>query len=119
MIDTLRSSLFTKKININLNENIKLKIFHITNFNERFNGRLHYNTSKRINNGFIKLGHNVFSISDRDIISNYKSLVDPSGKNILNKKIINACKNFNPVTIIMGHADSVKTETLDYLKNKK
>jgi glycosyltransferase involved in cell wall biosynthesis len=118
LFDTLRSSLLTKNININFNKNEKLKIFHITNFNERFNGRLHYNTSKRINNGLIKLGHNIFSISDRDIISNYKSLLDPSGKNILNNKIIESCKNFNPDTIIMGHADSVKTETLDYLKNK-
>jgi len=118
LIDTLRSSLFTKKININFNKNKKLKILYITNFNERFNGRLHYNTSKRINNGLIRLGHNVLSISDRDIISNYKNLVDPSGKNILNNKIIESCKNFNPDTILMGHADAVKTETLDYLKNK-
>ena len=118
MIDTLRSLLITKKININLNNIKKLKILYITNFNERFNGRLHYNTGKRIYNGLVKLGHNVFSISDRDIISNYKSLVDPSGKNILNYKIIESCKNFNPDTIIMGHADNVKKETLDYLKNK-
>ena len=118
LIDTLRSSLITKKVNINLNKNKKLKILYITNFNERFNGRLHYNTGKRIYNGLIKLGHNVFSMSDRDIISNYKNLVDPSGKNILNYKIIESCKNFNPDTIIMGHADSVKNETLDYLKNK-
>jgi glycosyltransferase involved in cell wall biosynthesis len=117
LIDTLRSSILSKKININFNKNKKLKILYITNFNERFNGRLHYNTGKRIYNGLIKLGHNVFSISDRDIVSNYKSLVDPSGKNILNNKIIESCKNFNPDTIIMGHADSVKTETLDYLKN--
>ena len=32
----------------------RLKILHITNFNERFDGRLHYNTSKRLNNGFYK-----------------------------------------------------------------
>ena len=118
MIDTLRSLLITKKININFNKIKKLKILYITNFNERFNGRLHYNTGKRIYNGLIKLGHNVFSMSDRDIISNYKSLADPSGKNILNYKIIESCKNFNPDTIIMGHADNVKKETLDYLKNK-
>ena len=118
MIDTLRSLLITKKININFNKIKRLKILYITNFNERFNGRLHYNTGKRIYNGLVKLGHNVFSISDRDIISNYKSLVDPSGKNILNYKIIESCKNFNPDTIIMGHADNVKKETLDYLKNK-
>ena len=118
LIDTLRSSLLEKKININFNKSKKLKIFYITNFNERFNGRLHYNTGKRINNGLIKLGHNVFSISDRDIISNYKNLMDPSGKKILNNKIIESCKNFNPDMIMMGHADNVKTETLDYLKNK-
>ncbi len=118
LIDDLRSSLFRKDIYINFNKDKKLKIFHITNFNERFDGRLHYNTGKRINNGFIKLGHNVFTLSDRDIISSYKSLLDPSGKNILNNKIIESCKNFNPDIIVMGHADNVKTDTLDYLKNK-
>ena len=45
---------------------------HITNFNERFDGRLHYNTGRRLNNGFIRNGHNVLSISDRDIIHNNK-----------------------------------------------
>ena len=118
LIDDLRTSLIVKKININHYTNKRLKIIYITNFNERFNGRLHYNTGKRINNGLIKLGHNVLTLSDRDIISNYKSLVDPSGKKILNDKIIESCKNFNPDIIIMGHADNVQTNTLDYLKNK-
>ena len=31
-----------------------LKIIHITNFNQRFNGRLHYNTGKRLQNGFVR-----------------------------------------------------------------
>ena len=118
LIDKIRNQLLPKKININLNINKNLKILHITNFNERFDGRLHYNTGKRINNGFIRLGHNVFNISDRDIISNYKSLRDPKGINTLNNKIITSCNNFNPDLIIMGHADSVKIETLEYLKNK-
>ena len=42
------------KSNQYLNVHIKnkpLKIMHITNFNERFNGRLHYNTGRRFNNG--------------------------------------------------------------------
>ena len=118
LIDDLRTSLILKRVNINFNADKKLKVIYITNFNERFNGRLHYNTGKRINNGLIKLGHNVLTLSDRDIISNYKSLVDPSGKKILNTKIIESCKNFNPDIIIMGHADNVQTRTLDYLKNK-
>ncbi len=118
LIDDLRNSLIFKNVNINFNADKKLKIIYITNFNERFNGRLHYNTGKRINNGLIKLSHNVLTISDRDIVSNYKSIVDPSGKKILNNKIIESCKNFNPDMVIMGHADNIQTKTLDYLKNK-
>jgi glycosyltransferase involved in cell wall biosynthesis len=95
-----------------------LKILHITNFNERFNGRLHYNTGKRINNGLIKLGHNVYQLSDRDVISTNRTFLNPSSKKILNMKIIEICKNFNPDLIILGHADSVKFETLQHLKIK-
>ena len=50
-----------------------MKILHITNLNERFEGRLHYNTGKRINNGFIRLGHNVLTLSDRDILNTSKA----------------------------------------------
>ena len=123
MLDKLRESLIKDDINININININnvknLKILHITNFNERFDGRLHYNTGKRINNGFIRLGHNVFNISDRDILSNYKSIGDPKGTKTLNNKIINSFENFNPDLIIMGHADNISIETLDYLKDRK
>ena len=118
LLDDLRTSIIFKNININFNEDKKLKVIHITNFNERFDGRLHYNTGKRINNGFIKLGHNVLTVSDRDIINNYKSFVDPGGIKKLNNKVIASCKNFNPDIIVMGHADNVQTRTLDYLKTK-
>ena len=117
LIDKIREKLIKKRVNLNFNLNKSIRILHITNFNERFDGRVHYNTGKRLNNGFIRLGHNVLSISDRDIVSNYKSLRDPSGVRTLNHKIISSYKNFKPDVIVMGHADSVKTETLNYLKN--
>ena len=94
-----------------------LKILHITNFNERHDGRLHYNTGKRINNGFIRLGHNVLQISDRDIVSNYRNLTDPKGSFTLNNKIVKSYNNFKPDLIVMGHADNVLSSTLSYLKN--
>ena len=118
-IDKIRSDLYQNTVNLNLNKIKNLKILHITNFNERFDGRLHYNTGKRINNGFVRLGHNVFNISDRDIISNYRGVTDFKGKKALNKKIINSFKNFNPDIIVMGHADNINLETLEYLKNQK
>ena len=117
LIDNLRAKFHLKTLNNAFTADKILKIVHITNFNERFNGRLHYNTGKRINNGFIRLGHNVLTISDRDIVSNYKSITDPKGRIILNSKIVESCKNFNPDIIVMGHADNISIETLDYLKN--
>ena len=54
---------------------------------------LHYNTGRRINNGFIRLGHIVYlTLSDRDIVSYYrsKSITDIRWiyKSKLNEKLI-------------------------------
>tara|TARA_Y100000768_G_scaffold327121_1_gene264679 strand:+ start:308 stop:2413 length:2106 start_codon:yes stop_codon:yes gene_type:complete len=117
-IDNLRGHFTHKKINFaKINKKV-FKILHITNFNERFDGRLHYNTGKRINNGLIRLGHNILNISDRDIISNYKKISDPKGISSLNAKIISSFHNLNPDLILLGHADNVTHETLEYLKNE-
>ncbi len=116
IIDDIRDQF--QNINLfSIKKDRKLKIMHITNFNERFNGRLHYNTGRRINNGFIRLGHNVLSISDRDIIHNNKSLTDFNGLNNLQKKILNTYDNFKPDLVILGHADRVSSLTLEKMKN--
>ncbi len=114
-IDNYRNN-FKKKININFNKN--LKILHITNFNERHNGRLFYNTGQRINNGFIRLNHSVLNISDRDIVSYYRSLKDLNGSKTLNKKLIEVIVNFVPDIIVLGHADLIKKETLKFIKEE-
>ena len=88
----------------------------MTNFNERHNGRLFYNTGKRINNGLIRLGHSVLEFSDRDIVSYYRSLNDLDGSKKLNKKLLEIISNYIPDLIILGHADLIKIETLEYIK---
>jgi glycosyltransferase involved in cell wall biosynthesis len=119
IIDELRDSTHNKKeINLfNIKKKNIFKILHITNFNERFNGRLHYNTGKRLQNGFVRLGHNVLALSDRDIINKNKNINDFTGKKYLQNSIIETYKNFKADLIVLGHADSVGNETLDYLKN--
>jgi len=119
IIDNIRKSLIiNKNVNFfNIKNNNILKILHITNFNQRFDGRLHYNTGTRLNNGFIRLGHNVLTISDRDIINKNRTVRDFNGKKTLQKSIINSFENFKPDCIILGHADSVSNNTLSYLKN--
>ena len=114
LIDNIRDASFPLLFNVIKNK--PLKILHITNFNNRFDGRLHYNTSKRLNNGFIRLGHNVLSISDRDIINNNKTINDMSGVKSLQRSVINNFNNFKPDFVVLGHADSLKAETIEYIK---
>ena len=102
--------------NIFHNKNKKIKILHITNFNERHNGRLFYNIGKRINNGFIRLNHSVLEFSDRDIVSYYRNLSDLNGSKRLNTKLLEVISNYVPDIIVMGHADLIKKETLEYIK---
>ncbi len=117
-IDVYRTSLTNKIIKTNnfVSKKDKLKILHVTNFNERHNGRLFYNTGKRLNNGFIRLGHSVLEFSDRDIVSYYRSLNDLKGSKRLNKKLLEVISNYVPDIIILGHADLIKLETLEYIK---
>ena len=112
-IDNYRSQL-TKKILIKKS----LKILHITNLNERHNGRLFYNTGRRINNGLIKLNHKVLTLSDRDLLSNYRSLYDLDGSMKLNKTFIETARNFEPDLILFGHADLIKNDSIRKIKNE-
>jgi glycosyltransferase involved in cell wall biosynthesis len=114
ILDNVRAKYFVK--NFNIKSKKILKIMHITNFNYRFNGRLHYNTGRRINNGFVRLGHNVLTVSDRDILHNNKRLSDPIGSSTLQKSIINNYENFKPDLVVLGHADNVSNETINYIK---
>ena len=115
LIDNIRES-FSYRSSFYIKKDRKFKIIHITNFNERFDGRLHYNTGRRLNNGFIRNGHNVLSISDRDIVHNNKGLKDISGEKTLDYKIIESFKNFKPDIIVLGHADRVSSNTLQKIK---
>ena len=116
-IDAYRDEKF-KYVNLfNVKKNPSLRILHVTNFNERHDGRLFFNTGRRINNGLIRLGHSILEFSDRDIQKYYKNYKDISGSKNLNNKLKKTCYNFKPDLIIFGHADLVSPETLGELKD--
>ncbi len=115
-IDNVRRTIF-KTFNFNIDKKSKLKIIHITNFNFRYHGRLHFNTGTRLNNGLIRLGHNVLSISDRDLISLGKSFSDYTGSKYLNELVSKTITNFKPDMVIMGHADRVDSTMLSAMKD--
>ena len=116
LIDSYRRKLIEDK---NSNKYIKknLKILHVTNFNERHNGRLFYNTGKRLNNGFIRLNHSVLEFSDRDIVSYYRNITDIDGSKKLNNKFIEVISNYVPDIIVFGHADLIKRETIKFIRD--
>jgi len=113
-IDSYREEILKNKIDI---KSDKLRILHVTNFNERHNGRLFYNTGRRINNGLLKLGHTVQTLSDRDTISRERKISDLTGSKSLNNKLKEIIANFIPNLIILGHADQIQNETLKTIKN--
>ena len=120
IIDNIREDNFVnKELKLfSIKKGLILKIIHLTNFNRRFNGRLHYNTGRRLNNGFVRLGHNVLTISDRDIIHDNKNITDFNGRKTLQKSLIDSSENFKADCLVLGHADAISNETLDFLKNK-
>ena len=116
-IDDYRSEkLFLNKTFYFKSKKKNLRILHVTNFNERLDGRLFFNTGRRINNGFIRLGHSVLGFSDRDIQKYYKSIGDIKGKKTLNDKLKKTCYNYKPDLIITGHADLISREQIQELK---
>ncbi len=116
-IDSYRDEKFRFSKLFNIKKNLSLRILHVTNFNERHDGRLFFNTGRRINNGLIRLGHSILEFSDRDIQRYYKNYKDFSGSKNLNNKLKKTCYNFKPDLIIFGHADLVSPETLSELKD--
>ena len=116
-IDSYRDEKFEFIKLFNIKKNFSLRILHVTNFNERHDGRLFFNTGRRINNGLIRLGHSILEFSDRDIQKYYKNYSDLSGSKNLNNKLKKTCYNFKPDLIIFGHADLVSPNTLGELKD--
>ena len=115
MIDTMRESLFPfNKININRG---KLRILNIYNLAQKLNHRI-YNLSlgKKFTNGFIRNGHDVIEISDRDYVRQNKGLNLLSIKDKFHNYLLETFKNYNPDLIIFGHSDNITGNILSDFK---
>jgi glycosyltransferase involved in cell wall biosynthesis len=117
LIDNYRDDKFKFKLFSIKKKKSQLRILHITNFNERHDGRLFFNTGRRLNNSFIRLGHSVLDFSDRDIQKYYKNYRDINGAIQMNEKLKKTCYNYKPDFLVLGHADLVSASTLYELKN--
>ena len=91
-----------KKFQLNFNKN-KLRIINIYNVGQKSNHRL-YNISlgKKFTNGFIRNGHDVLEISDRDYIRQNRILSVQNSHTKFQEYLINTLKNYNPDLIFLG-----------------
>ena len=88
-----------------------MKILHISNFVQKQQGRLYWNHCFKINNGFIRNGHNLCLFSDRDM-SRMNRLNKFNNNISLNKELILTFRNFDPDIVVLGHADKIHNRTL-------
>ena len=111
LIDDLRNELINVfKLNYNRN---KLRILNVYNTGQKLNHRL-YNISlgKKFTNGFIRNGHDVIEISDRDFLRQNRLTSLKNNQTKLQEYFINTAKNYNPDLVFFGHTKNIQTETL-------
>ena len=111
LIDDIRGSLF-----FNLNFNTKktnYRIINIYNTGQKLNHRL-YNISlgKKFTNGFIRNGHDVLEISDRDFLKQNRGFSFENNSSKFQNYIIETFRNYSPDLVFFGHTNSLDKETL-------
>jgi len=116
-IDTYRSELLFNK-NFFISRNKKLKILHISNFGNWLHNRLYFiSIAKKLSNGFIRSGHDVLNLSDRDTVRYNRGFPDVKGLKYLNKQIVETVKNYNPDFILLGHSYNIEQSTFENIKS--
>ena len=93
------------------------KILHVANRADNFYGKRFYSFPRKINNGFVREGHNVYWFSDRDVArSSTPFLSRKFGQRPCNQKLLEVCRNFRPEIIALHHADVITIDTLLEIK---
>ena len=116
VIDQIRESC-VPFFKINFNKK-KLKIINLYNQGQKLNHRL-FNISlgKKFTNGFVRNGHDVLEISDRDFLRNNKSFNLIPNQSNFQKFLIETFKNYNPDIVFFGHTKNIELNTLDEFKS--
>ena len=116
LIDSIRSKL-VHNFNLNYITN-KLRIINLYNIGQKLNHRL-YNISigKKFTNGFIRNGHDVLEISDRDYLKQSRSLTFKNSNTLFQEYLIQTFKNYNPDLFFFGHTNNIELKTLENIKD--
>tara|TARA_B100000767_G_scaffold58755_1_gene54489 strand:+ start:385 stop:2502 length:2118 start_codon:yes stop_codon:yes gene_type:complete len=116
LIDSIRENLI-QNFSLNFIRN-KLRIINIYNTGQKNFHRL-YNISlgKKFTNGFIRNGHDVLEISDRDFVRQNRNFFQNKNTNKFQDYLINTFRNYNPDLIFFGHTKNIEINTIKEFKN--
>ena len=112
-LDNHKKYLINKKIYIN--KKVNLKIFHISQFDERNDFRLfNISVASKISKGFLRNNHDVINFSYRNYLK--RNLLNKN--ELVNDKIISITENYRPDLIVMGHNNFITKSNLNKIKDK-
>ena len=95
-----------------------MHILFVADGNLKHRGARYHFTYRRLQNGFIRNGHNVYFLSDTDTAragNVFRS--SKLGWRHVNKVFIETCYNFAPALIVLGQADAIQPESLRKVKS--
>ena len=96
------------------NKKAKLKILHISTFDERSDHRLfNISISQKLSKGFIRNDHDVINFSYRNYLS--KNILRHRNE-IINNKVINICNHYRPDLLVLGHNNFLYKNNLEKIK---
>ena len=112
IIDDLKNYYLITKAN--LNNGAKIKILHISTFDERNDHRLfNISIAHKLSKGFIRNGHDVINFSYRNYLDKNVLL----GRNeTVNKKTLSICNNYRPDLVVFGHNNFLYRSNLEKIK---
>ncbi|MGI9392961.1 MAG: glycosyltransferase family protein [Parvibaculales bacterium] len=95
-----------------------MRILFVGNFHEKQHGAYFYVMSRKLANGFIRNGHQVYQFSDRDIARASSPIHSRNlGKGAANKSLIRHCTNYLPELIVLSFADIIAPKTLAAIRD--
>ena len=111
-LDEFKNHLLIPKFFIN--KKAKLKILHVSTFDERSDHRLfNISISQKLTKGFIRNDHDVINFSYRNYLS--KNLLRNKNE-IINNKVINICGHYRPDLVMLGHNNFLYKDNLEKIK---
>jgi glycosyltransferase involved in cell wall biosynthesis len=113
-LDEFKNHLLIPKLFFN--KKTKLKILHISTFDERSDHRLfNISISQKLSKGFIRNDHDVINFSYRNYLS--KNILRNRNE-IINNKVLNICNHYRPNLVVLGHNNFLYKNNLEKIRYK-